>query len=340
MKMDAFVDVAQSQDELARIFVQLGLAKKGETPVATPLAGGVSSGIFRVDTSSGSYCLKQALPRLKVEKEWKVPVDRVFAEIDWLKTAGAIVPGHVPRVLGVDEKTKSFVMEFLAAGHAVWKSELLEGRVDAGIARQVGDIIGRIHGATAHRADCAKRFDNDGNFHAIRLEPYLIETGRAHPSLNARMQALATRTKNTKTALVHGDLSPKNILVGPGGPIILDAECAWYGDPAFDVAFCLNHLLIKAAWLAQHRDILLDSFAAFADAYFERVDAKDRAGLEARIATLLPALTLARIDGKSPVEYLTEQARGAIRQAAIRLLDKEYPRLAEVFAQWKSEFPQ
>ena len=99
--MDAFVDVAQSQDELARIFVQLGLAKEGEMPVATPLTGGVSSGIFRVDTGSGSYCLKQALPRLKVEKEWKVPVDRVFAEIGWLKTAGAIVP--TPGGLGTIE---------------------------------------------------------------------------------------------------------------------------------------------------------------------------------------------------------------------------------------------
>jgi aminoglycoside phosphotransferase (APT) family kinase protein len=336
--MDQFIDVTQSKDELARIFFQLGLAKEGETPVATRLTGGVSSNIFRVDVSTGSYCLKQALPQLKVEKEWKVPVDRVFAEIDWLQTADGIVPGHVPKVLGKDENTKSFVMEFLAAGHAVWKSELLNGRVDVEIARQVGDIIGAIHAATAHSADCAKRFAHDGNFYAIRLEPYLAETGRTHPVFQSRMDLLIERTKRNTIALVHGDLSPKNILVGPNGPVILDAECAWYGDPAFDVAFCLNHLLIKAAWLPQHLETLLDSFAAFAEAYFRRVNFEDHAGLEERIATLLPALTLARIDGKSPVEYLAADARDPIRQGAIRLLNKDYSRLADVSAQWKLDF--
>lgn len=336
--MDSFVDVTQSHEELRRIFVQLGLAKEWEVPVATPLAGGVSSGIFRVDVSSGAYCLKQALPQLKVEKEWKVPVDRVFAEIDWLKRAGEIVPGHVPKVLGEDEKTKSFVMEFLAAGHVVWKSELLNGRVNVGIASQVGDIIGRIHAATAYSDECAKRFDTDDNFFAIRLEPYLLETGRVHAPYKTRMDFLVERTKNKKIALVHGDLSPKNILVGPRGPVVLDAECAWYGDPAFDVAFCLNHLLIKSAWMPQHLETLLESYSAFVDAYFKNVDFEDRSDLEDRIATLLPALTLARIDGKSPVEYLASGARDPIRQAAIRLLKKEYSRLSDVSAQWKLEF--
>ncbi len=336
--MGAFSSVTQSPHDMARIFLELGLAKRGETPVATPLTGGVSSGIYRVDVSSGAYCLKQALPQLKVEKDWKVPVDRVFAEIGWLQTVGAIVPGHVPKVLGTDEKTKSFVMEFLSSDHVVWKTELLSGRVEVEVARQVGDIIGRVHAATAHSADCTKRFANDDNFHALRLEPYLTETGRIHPRVKSRMDTLIERTKSTKLALVHGDLSPKNILIGPNGPVILDAECAWYGDPAFDVAFCLNHLLIKAAWLPQRLQVLQDSFAAFADAYFKRVDFEDPSGLEERIATLLPGLTLARIDGKSPVEYLAADARDPIRQAALRLLNDAPSRLADVSAQWKLEF--
>jgi fructosamine-3-kinase len=336
--MDTFTDVSQSPTELARIFVGLGLAQAGEQPVVEPLTGGVSSGIFRIDVSSGSYCLKQALPRLKVEKEWKVPVDRVFAEINWLKTANAIAPGHVPKVLGQDAQTKSFVMEFLGMDHSSWKSELLDGRIDVEVAYQVGDVIGRIHAATAHSADCAKRFDNDDNFYAIRLEPYLAETGRVHPDFEHRMSDLIERTKSTKIALIHGDLSPKNILLGPNGPVILDAECAWYGDPAFDIAFCLNHLLLKSAWLPQHLNPLLDSYAALITGYFRHVDFEDSTGLEQRIATLLPALTLARIDGKSPAEYLTAEARDSIRSAAIRLLNQDYSRLADVSTQWKREF--
>lgn len=336
--MNSFVDISQSTTELARIFTQFGLAQAGESPVATPLTGGVSSGIFRVDVSSGSYCLKQALPQLKVEKEWKVPVERVFAEIDWLNTAGAIVPGHTPKVLGTDEQSKSFVMEFLAAGHSAWKSDLLDGHVSVETAAQVGSITGRIHSATAHSTECAERFAHDDNFYAIRLEPYLAETGRMHPELSSRMDELIKRTQTTKIALVHGDLSPKNIMVGPNGPVILDAECAWYGDPAFDSAFCLNHLLIKAACFPQHMEALLASFNAFVEAYFQKVDFENHAALEQRIATLLPALTLARVDGKSPIEYLSDQTRDPIRQAAIKLLNHNYSRLTDVSAQWKLEF--
>ena len=332
-----FVDIASSTAELTRIFGALGLAAPGETPRATPLTGGVSSGISRIDLASGSYCLKQALPQLKVAKEWLVPVERVFAEIDWLRTAGEIVPGHVPRVIGQDAASKSFVMEYLAGEHRGWKAELLAGRVDVAVAAAVGQVIGRIHAATAHSPAIAARFATDDNFFAIRLEPYLVETGRVHPAWAARMQALVARTRQQRIALVHGDLSPKNILVGPNGPVLLDAECAWYGDPAFDLAFCLNHLLIKAAWMPRHQAALMASFDALRTAYFPLVAFEDAAALEQRIATLLPALTLARVDGKSPVEYLDPAAQARVRAAAIALLEQPRDSLDGLRALWIEE---
>lgn len=335
---NGFVNVTQSPEELLRIFVSLGLASAGEKLQVTPLTGGVSSAIFRVDMVSGCYCLKQALPQLKVAKEWKVPVERVFAEIDWLRTAGDIVPGNVPKVIGQDEATKSFVMEYLAGDHLGWKAELLAGRIDPGVAGAVADVIGRIHAATAHSPVLAARFATDNNFYALRLEPYLLETGRVHTSLAPRMQALVDRTQNTRLALVHGDLSPKNILVGSNGPVLLDAECAWYGDPAFDVAFCLNHFLLKGAWMPQRLGALMESFAAFVGAYFPHVKFEAADELEDRIATLLPALTLARVDGKSPAEYLDENARTRIRAAAVALLEKPRASLGDVRAFWIKEF--
>ena len=124
-------------------------------------------------------------------------------------------------------------------------------------------------------------------------------------------------------ALVHGDVSPKNILVAPRGPVFLDAECAWYGDPAFDLAFCLNHLVLKSFWVPQPR--LPECFDALKDGYLSRVTWES--GLEERVATLLPALLLARVDGKSPVEYLDEEKRGQVRQLARRMLLAEEKRL-------------
>src|SRR3954465_5054127 len=109
----AYQDLSQHPAAMRRLFLSLGLGQLDEQVQATALAGGVSSGIYGVDLRSGSYCVKQALPQLKVAKEWKVPVERVFAEIGYLRTVGAIVPGHVPRVLGEDAASKSFVMAFL-----------------------------------------------------------------------------------------------------------------------------------------------------------------------------------------------------------------------------------
>ena len=314
--------------------MSLGLAREREEVRALPLDGGVSSGIFRVDVGSGSYCVKQALPRFKVAKEWRVPVERVFSEIDYLQTVGGIVPGSVPRVIGQDDATKSFVMEFLGPEFRNWKAQLLAGDVDAQIANQVGDVLGRIHSATADRADLAHRFATDDNFYAIRLEPYLVESSRVHPQLADVLLALVARTAATRRVLVHGDVSPKNILVGPNGPVLIDAECAWFGDPAFDVAFCLNHFFLKAAHMPEHAEALMRCVSMMTRAYLEHVNWEPHSQLDARVASLLPGLTLARIDGKSPVEYLDAPARDAARSLAITLLHQQPRTVEEIAIAW------
>lgn len=336
----AYVDLSRDADALRRIFVTLGLAGPQEELQASALTGGVSSGIYRVDLRSGSYCLKQALPRLKTAKEWNVPVERVFSEIAWLQTAQRIVPGHVPRVLGQDDASKSFVMEFLGAKYCNWKAEMLAGRIDAGVPSQVGDVLGRIHAATANDAALAARFATDDNFHAIRLEPYLVETARVHPELAEGLLATVARTAGIRRVLVHGDVSPKNILLGPQGPVLLDAECAWFGDPAFDVAFCLNHFLLKAAHMPMRLVEFLAAYRAFAMAYFAHVNFEPAADLETRVALLLPGLTLARVDGKSPVEYLGGAQRTHVRRAAADILRAAPTTLEAIATVWNQEFSQ
>lgn len=334
----AYVDLSQDALSIRRIFVTMGLADEREEVHAVALAGGVSSGIYRVDLNSGSYCLKQALPKLKVAKDWNVPVERVFAEIDYLRTVDAIAPRHVPRVLGHDDATKSFVMEFLGPEYRNWKGELLAGRIDPVVARTVGDLLGHIHSATADDAELARRFATDDNFHAIRLEPYLVETARVHPALADKLLGMVERTAANRRVLVHGDVSPKNILLGPAGPVLLDAECAWFGDPAFDVAFCLNHFLLKSAHMPMQAGTLMESFNAFKLAYFAQVGWETRSALEWRVASLLPGLALARVDGKSPVEYLSPQAQARVRRVASRLVAGKPTSLDTLATDWKSEF--
>ena len=312
-----------------------GLVARDETPRAAPLTGGVSSDIWRVECAQGTLCVKRALPRLKVAQLWEAPVERNRYEWRWMQTADSIVPGSAPRVLAHDE-AGFFAMEFLDdAAHPLWKEELRAGRADPRFARAVGERLARIHAATAGRADIARAFATDANFHAIRLEPYLLAAARVHPDLAAQLGALAERTAATRLALVHGDISPKNILLGPRGPVFLDAECAWYGDPAFDLAFCLNHLLLKCLWVPKTAAEFMRCYDALAGAYLAGVTWEPAAGIEARAASLLAGLFLARVDGKSPVEYLTdEKDKARVRACARVQLVKPPARLAEMRRAW------
>jgi 5-methylthioribose kinase len=335
--ISGFPDLMADRSLLRDVMVRLSLIRPDEPIGVEELAGGVSSTILKIEGQSGTYCLKQALPLLKVTKLWNAPVGRVYAEIAWLRFAASIVPGCVPTVLGVDRPTNSFVMHFLPPeDYPNWKSELLTGRIDLAFAASVGATLARIHGATANQEQVRRGFANDDNFMALRLDPYLLETARRHPELATTMRGLVDRIQTQKLALVHGDVSPKNILVGPASPIFLDAECAWYGDPAFDVAFCLNHILLKSVAVPNRSAPLLDAFDAFAEAYLLGVDWESKYDIESRVATLLPALALARISGKSPVEYLDPEMREVIIKVATKLIANPPAWLDELKYIWKT----
>ena len=293
------------------------------------LSGGVSSDIWRVELPGRLVCVKRALPRLRVAQVWEAPIERNRYERMWLEAAAAAAPGTAPRVLAADDEAGLFAMEYLA--YPVWKELLREGRADAAFAAKVGRALAAIHRATAGQPDVARRFATDAIFHAIRLEPYLVATGKVHQDLQEKFQFLVERTASTRVCLVHGDVSPKNILVGPHGPVFLDAECAWYGEPAFDLAFCLNHLLLKCLWVPGAKAAFLECFDALSRAYLEGVSFP---GVEARAASLLPALLLARVDGKSPVEYLREHDQSAVRQLA-RALIASASTLQEIREAWQ-----
>lgn len=328
----------QPDAELEAFARESGLIRPEDTPRWTPLTGGVSSDIWRLDVDGRSVCVKRALPKLRVAADWTVPTERNLYEWRWIETVSSIDPHLTPRPLATDEARGAFAMAFLPAeSNPLWKRQLLDGDVRVAFAGAVGAALFRIHAATARSDDMAARFPTDDLFFALRLEPYLLATAEARPDVGSELRALVDRTASTHLALVHGDVSPKNILAGRDGPVFLDAECAWYGDPAFDVAFCLNHLLLKMLPRPDDTDALTASFDALAATYLAGVSWEEPVAIEARIATLLPGLLLARIDGKSPVEYITDAAdKERVRRIAIALLKTPPRNLTEVRTQFQS----
>ncbi|WP_372672442.1 hypothetical protein [Amycolatopsis kentuckyensis] len=327
----------RAEPGVARAFLhRAGLQAPGETATWTPLAGGVSADLWRVDLPGRTICVKRALPTLRVAAEWHAPIERNSAEYRWLSVTGRYAPTAVPRLLGHDPDAGVFAMEYLPpATHPVWKAELMAGRVDTGFATAVGDLLGRLHAASRHDPGLPAAFATDEAFAALRLDPYLRTTARRRPEVATVLYDLADRTAAIHRVLVHGDVSPKNILHGPAGPVLLDAECAWFGDPAFDPAFCLTHLVLKTLVRPDREAELRTAAESFHRAYFAHVDWEPHAELDRRIATLLPALLLARVDGSSPVEYLTaERARTAVRDFAVATLTWPEPSTAAVLGRW------
>jgi aminoglycoside phosphotransferase (APT) family kinase protein len=320
-------------------FTQAGLIAPGETPTIEPLTGGVSSDIVLVQSGGRRFCVKRALAKLKVAAEWRAPVERNRSEADWFEVMGAVLPQVVPKIIADHADEGWFAMEYLPPEqYPLWKAQLRDSEIDVDFAAAVGTALVKIHAATARRADLAQRFATDHIFFPIRLEAYLLATAEKHPECAGELRALVEVTGDTKLALVHGDVSPKNILRGPKGPVFLDAECAWYGDPAFDPAFCLNHMLLKCLWRPQHAPAYLRCFDALAKAYLDGVSWEPVAQIEERVARLLPGLFLARVDGKSPVEYVTEEAqKQQVRKIAVPLLKTPPQQLAQVRATWAHE---
>jgi fructosamine-3-kinase len=326
-------------DFLHAALTRLGLQEGARALRFEKLAGGVASDIWRVDLPSGPVCIKRALPKLRVETEWFAPVERNAYEVRWYRTAATIEPDAVPELVGHDPQAGLFAMAFLdPLRFRQWKEELREGRAEPAVAAEVGRRLAGIHSATAGQKAVAAGFPTDRIFHAIRLEPYLEATADHHPDLKNVLFSLSRRTGENKLALVHGDVSPKNILIGPKGPVFIDAECAWYGDPVFDIAFCLKHMLLKCLWKPEFSGAYLACFDTLCESWLAGVDWESRDEAEARAASLLPGLFLGRVDGRSPVEYITtNDDRVRVRRLARALLTTPPDRLRQIHDAWREE---
>jgi aminoglycoside phosphotransferase (APT) family kinase protein len=165
----------------------------------------------------------------------------------------------------------------------------------------------------------AERFADQAPLLQGRVDPYHRTAAERNPDLADAVLDEVDRLLDTRRALVLGDWSPKNLLTYPNRVLALDFEVAHWGDPAFDVAFLLTHLVLKGVRRPQDRPALRAAASAFIDAYMSAAGAI--APDDGDVIAELGCLLLARVDGKSPAEYLTgEIATGRVRVMARDLL--------------------
>lgn len=329
--------MSATADDLRDYLRRHGLAASPDVDI-TPLTGGVSSDIWLVRDGPTRFVVKRARPRLDVPGEWFADTSRNRFEQEFIAYVGSFLPDATPRVLHADPEHGLFTMAYLA-DHVTWKSLLLQGIINADHAVQASRLLANIHRHSWNDPEARRRFDSLGNFQQLRIEPYLLTTGRRHPRLLTLFEEEARRLAATALCLVHGDFSPKNILIAPGSPgsmVLLDCEVAWFGDPAFDVAFLLNHFFLKGLLFRASPRPFLDLARMAWHSYLVELEPRMRDGLDERVARLLVMLLLARIDGKSPVEYIQDDsAREVVRAFATqRLLARALP-VVDLIAAWQ-----
>ena len=314
------------------------LANRGFVPESlrvTELTGGVSNIVLLVEHADGRFVLKQALPQLRVEQEWFSDMRRIFQESAALRLLAPKLPaGSVPNVLFEDQGNYAFAMSAAPEGSESWKACLLRNEANPRIAERAGEILGALMRESWNSPELAAQFGDLTIFDQLRLDPYYGRMIALYPDLAAHFEALIENCQTRRVCLVHGDWSPKNILVHGSNAIAIDFEVIHFGDPSFDAAFLLNHLLLKTFYGIEAAPLLAERFWASLRSAMPEALWFERATLEH-----LGGLLLARMDGKSPAEYIRDpELKQRIRLFARDLIVNPPKSIAEVWSRYATKY--
>lgn len=316
-----------------------GHLEAGDRPEVTVLAGGVSNRTVLVQPAGrAGMVVKQALAKLRVKTDWFSDPSRIYREAEGMRLLATLMPaGTVPALLFEDRAHHMLGMEAIALPHTNWKTDLLAGHINLEIVQQFGRCLAAIHAFNPADYPADGILQGLDFFESLRLDPYYRFTALQVPEAAAFLHQLVADTQLHKLTLVHGDYSPKNVLIQNGRMVLLDHEVIHIGDPAFDVGFSMTHLLSKMHHLPAHRGAMREAAALYWKTYAS--EAGDRiwfTASETRAVRHTLACMLARVAGKSTLEYLDHATRqhqqhlmcAMMRQPPSRMMD-----LINIFAQ-------
>ncbi len=296
------------------------------------LKGGVSSEVYKVKTKNNYYCIKRCLNKLLVKKKWIVDVNRIAYEYLWLEHCNKILKKNIPHTYIYDEKNKYIVMEYFDnKNFSTLKQLYFRKKVSLNTIKSISKHLFKIHQDSKNLKIKKKFSGNKKNFFDLRLDAYFNEVGRVYPNYKKYINKINKNYYENSSTLIHGDFSPKNILIGNKKIIYIDAECCNYGDPVFDLVFFSNHLLIKSIVIKDCKKKFLKGYKIFYNEYLRKINQNNLKKFVERIIKMTPIMLLARIDGKSPVEYIkSNNIKDLIRLKSFKLLNEKIDSIDDI----------
>ncbi len=319
-------------ENLRDYLVGCDLVRGDEEIAIRELGGGVSNIVLMVERPAdprGNWVVKQSLGKLRVKDDWRSERSRIIREAESIQALLPVLgPAGVPKVIHLDPENFLFVMTAAPKGSLTWKELLLARRADSQVARNAGLLLAKMINASRQSAALRSNFRDRTVFDQLRIDPYYRTTASRHPELRREFEHLIGLTLDIQTSLVHGDYSPKNMLVHGNSIFLIDFEVVHWGDPSFDAAFLMNHLFLKAFHLPAASTQFLALVFEFWNALYFTLGTDAVSWFEMMTLQHLGALMLARIDGKSPAEYIQDEpTKDKVRRAATRILVESPPSL-------------
>jgi aminoglycoside phosphotransferase (APT) family kinase protein len=327
---------AEAPTELVQALGQMDLLVTGDRPRLTRLPSGPAAALYRADLAWGTACLKRALPVPGAHLDAAAALARSDYEIRWLRVAREMVPAAAPEVIAEHPASGVFVMEHLDPQRFPTWSRILEGdRVEPWIAAEIGHLLGRLHAGSASGGSVQQRFKSTAAFRALCIEPRMRDAASAHPDCADPLTVVLGGAARHPVALVHGAFSTDNVLVGPRGPVVINADCATCADPVFDFAHMLADLAMWMLWRPRKRADYAACFDTFQRTYLPHVTWEMTSVAEARTARMVAALLLACLEAPGPSRHLVAPTDLAnAREAARSLLLEPRPKLDAVRDAW------
>ena len=342
-----------NENNVKDYLVSVGLLDYADVVSVETLGWGISNTLVKVMTSDRNMVVKQSLEYLRVKEEWKADRKRIYTERECISLLEhSLEPGSFPEIIYEDRPNFLFVMSSAPEGSMNWKELLISGDISSVIAEESGKLLRLFHNIDVKAVGLKEVFNDLDAFIELRIDPYHRTVARLHSDVSNVVEREAERMLETQVSLVHGDYSPKNLLVFKNKPFLIDFEVAHLGNPVFDVAFMVNHIFLKSIYNVPKRQEFFEAIRQFLHGYYFPValdyrksshdgslqgevdwdkGSSDERVQETNLIKQIGCLMLARIDGKSPVEYIVrDDTKRLVRRLSKYLLLETHDSISEV----------